>query len=59
MGKGDQRIKKGKRIMGTYGNSRKVKHSAPIVESGNEENPDEVGSEVQENTTISKEVKKA
>jgi len=30
MGKGDKRTAKGKRIMGTYGNSRKRKASKPI-----------------------------
>lgn len=31
MGKGDKRTKKGKRIMGTYGNSRKKKVSIPVI----------------------------
>lgn len=31
MGKGDKKTKKGKRIQGSYGNSRKRKVAAPIV----------------------------
>lgn len=31
MGKGDKKSKKGKRILGTYGNSRKKKVATPIA----------------------------
>ena len=31
MGKGDQRTKRGKRIAGTYGVSRKKKSAAPVA----------------------------
>ena len=31
MGKGDKKTAKGKRVMGTFGNSRKKKSSTPIV----------------------------
>ncbi len=31
MGKGDRKTKKGKRILGTYGNSRPKKKAAPIA----------------------------
>jgi len=53
-GKGDKRSKKGKRILGTYGNSRKKKVSSVTVIPGKEKSSSEVG----ENVTT-EEMKKA
>lgn len=53
MGKGDKRSKKGKRILGTYGNSRKKKVAAPIIVTKKKAKP------AKEETTKETEAKKA
>jgi ribosomal small subunit protein bTHX len=39
MGKGDKKSAKGKRVMGSYGNSRKRKESKPIIVVAKKEKP--------------------
>ena len=50
MGKGDKKTAKGKRVMGSYGNSRKRKESKPVVLVTKKEKPnaEEVKAEVKE-----------
>ena len=52
MGKGDKKTAKGKRVMGTYGNSRKKKVSAPVVVTKKKAKP--AKAEVEKETPVKK-----
>lgn len=53
MGKGDKKTAKGKRVMGSYGNSRKRK-TAVVVPAKTEKPKKEVKAEVEKKVTVKK-----